>query len=819
MANLVSPGVQVSVTDESVYGPAGAGTVPMLFIATGSDKTDPTGTEIDGIAKFTKSANTGSPVLVTSQRELTQYFGNTDIRQVAGTVQQGDETNEYGLMAAYSFLGQASAAYIMRADIDVGQLRPSSTAPTGPADNNTYWLNPTGSSFGIHQYSASSQWEVQTPTVEIVATAGSATATVVDDTFLVEIVNDANDTQIYYYKGVSGAWTLLDSNYTTVDVSYAPHYSAPSSPTTNDIWIKTTVPGSGLNLDISLYTTAGGSFVKQTPVYANAAATVPTGIASDINQDGSAGAARTIDEGDIWLLIDGAAGIIAVRRYDSANDEFDDISTSSTTATGGFVMSASATEPVGNPVNGTYWFDPDLNELDVYEVAVDGGVQKWQKASDVQYGSAAPTTDSGGNALANGDYWIDTDAAGYPVIYRHNGTVWAKKDNTDQSTSDGVVFGDITDASNAGGTYVASGSVLANGPNPLIYPAGTTAINMARSANTVRVYDSSLATTWKWRNAAGNQPDGSGSFGRHAQRKVIVAKMQASAASTKLREETIQFRLIAAPGYPEMADEMFTLNSDRNETAFVIVDSPFRLTPTEAISWVQGTNATANGEKGLVSSNIYGATYYPSAFASDPVSGKNVVVPASHVVLYSYAYNDQVAFQWFAPAGLTRGIVQNATNVGHLNAEGEFVPVALTQGDRDAMYQNKLNPIARFPGEGIMLFGQKTLSASASALDRVNVARLTAYLRERFAVIGRPYLFEPNDANTRRNAKATFDGFLSNILTQRGVYDFAVVCDETNNTPARIDANELYIDVAIEPTKAAEFIYIPIRIVNTGELS
>ena len=178
-----------------------------------------------------------------------------------------------------------------------------------------------------------------------------------------------------------------------------------------------------------------------------------------------------------------------------------------------------------------------------------------------------------------------------------------------------------------------------------------------------------------------------------------------------------------------------------------------------------------------------------------------------------------MAFQWFAPAGLTRGIVQNASNVGYLNSEGEFVAVALTQGDRDAMYQNKLNPIARFPGEGIVIFGQKTLAASASALDRVNVARLTAYLRERFAVIGRPYLFEPNDANTRRNAKATFDGFLSNILTQRGVYDFAVVCDTTNNTPARIDANELYIDVAIEPTKAAEFIYIPIRIVNTGELS
>ena len=117
------------------------------------------------------------------------------------------------------------------------------------------------------------------------------------------------------------------------------------------------------------------------------------------------------------------------------------------------------------------------------------------------------------------------------------------------------------------------------------------------------------------------------------------------------------------------------------------------------------------------------------------------------------------------------------------------------------------------------MFGQKTLHPSASALDRVNVARLTAYLRERFSVIARPFLFEPNDEDTRRNAKSTFDGFMSGILETRGVFDFAVVCDESNNTPARIDANEFWIDVAIEPSKSAEFIYIPIRIVNTGELS
>ncbi len=179
MANLTSPGVQVTVTDESVYGPAGAGTVPMIFIATGEDKVDPTLTESDGIAKYTKSANSKKPILVTSQRELTQYFGNCDFRKVSGTVQQGDETNEYGLLAAYSFLGQASAAYIVRADVNLSQLRPLSAAPTGDPANNTYWLNPTGATFGIHEY-VGSAWVEKTPTVEVVTTAGAATASVVN---------------------------------------------------------------------------------------------------------------------------------------------------------------------------------------------------------------------------------------------------------------------------------------------------------------------------------------------------------------------------------------------------------------------------------------------------------------------------------------------------------------------------------------------------------------------------------------------------------------------------------------------------------------
>ena len=115
-------------------------------------------------------------------------------------------------------------------------------------------------------------------------------------------------------------------------------------------------------------------------------------------------------------------------------------------------------------------------------------------------------------------------------------------------------------------------------------------------------------------------------------------------------------------------------------------------------------------------------------------------------------------------------------------------------------------------------YGQKTLYASSSALDRINVARLIAYLRDRLDPLARPYAFEPNDESTRTAAAESVSRFLGDIMSKRGIYDFAVVCDTTNNTAARIDKNELYIDVAIEPAKAAEFIYIPIRIVNTGTL-
>ena len=209
--------------------------------------------------------------------------------------------------------------------------------------------------------------------------------------------------------------------------------------------------------------------------------------------------------------------------------------------------------------------------------------------------------------------------------------------------------------------------------------------------------------------------------------------------------------------------------------------------------------------------------FYPAGFTSDNF-GNDVVVPPSHMMLRTMSLNDQVAFPWFAPAGTRRGGITNASSTGFINNEGEFVPVTLNNGQRDTLYENNINPITFISGSGLVAFGQKTRARNASALDRINVARLIIYMRKQLKKLAKPYLFEPNDKITRDEIKASAESLLLELVGNRALYDFLVVCDETNNTPARIDRNELYLDIAIEPVKAVEFIYIPLRIKNTGEI-
>jgi len=228
--------------------------------------------------------------------------------------------------------------------------------------------------------------------------------------------------------------------------------------------------------------------------------------------------------------------------------------------------------------------------------------------------------------------------------------------------------------------------------------------------------------------------------------------------------------------------------------------------------------AVQDSDEGLVSFDEYMGVFYPSGFTSDNF-GNDIVVPASHMILRTIALSDQVSYPWFAPAGTRRGGITNASSVGYITSEGEFESIALNEGQRDTLYTSNVNPITFITGAGLVNYGQKTRARNASALDRINVARLVIYLRSQLNRLAKPYVFEPNDKITRDEIKQQAEGLMLELVGQRALYDFIVVCDESNNTPARIDRNELYLDIAIEPVKAVEFIYIPLRLKNTGEIS
>jgi hypothetical protein len=520
---------------------------------------------------------------------------------------------------------------------------------------------------------------------------------------------------------------------------------------------------------------------------------------------------------------------------------------------------ASGDNPVDAPADNQLWYNPAFGDVDMLAhngTTWDGYLNVYPNTdpSGPQVAATAPETQSDGSALVDNDLWISTaDLENFPTMYRwsEDALAWQLVDKTDQTTEDGVLFADARyGSSGATGDQAALISTLLtsdyldpDAPDPDLYPRGMLLWNLRRSGGNVKRYVSNYIDTTadnprfgaapgesmadyavaRWVTASANNEDGSGSFGRKAQRKVVVSAVKSVIdTSSEIRdEERRNFNIIAAPGYPEALSNLINLNIDRGLTAFVIGDTPLRL-PSDATSLVNwGTNAelvTDNGDEGIVSYDEYAAVYYPNGFTTD-LGGSNAVVPASHMMLRTIALSDQVSYPWFAPAGTRRGGITNATSVGYIDAAtGEFQTVALNEGTRDVLYDLKVNPIPFFVGVGLVAFGQKTRARNASALDRVNVARLTVYLRSQLAKLARPYLFEPNDKITRDEIKGAVESLLLELVGLRAIYDFAVVCDETNNTPSRVDRNELYVDIAIEPVKSIEFIYIPLRIKNTGEI-
>jgi phage tail sheath protein FI len=267
---------------------------------------------------------------------------------------------------------------------------------------------------------------------------------------------------------------------------------------------------------------------------------------------------------------------------------------------------------------------------------------------------------------------------------------------------------------------------------------------------------------------------------------------------------------------------MIALSNERNNTVFVVGDTPLRLSSSgnDLVAWATNNNGLGiASEDGQSSTSNYCATFWPSCTTTD-LSGNTVVQPPSHMMVRTIIRSDSVSYPWLAPAGTRRGVVDNAIQIGFIDATtGEFQPVGVNQALRDILYENNVNPITFIPGVGITNFGNKTSRAVTTALDRINVARLVAFLRGRLNEIGKLYLFEPNDQITRNEITNTINSLMVDLIAKRAIYDYLVVCDLSNNTPARIDRSELWVDIAIEPVKAVEFIYIPLRIKNTGDIA
>ena len=525
------------------------------------------------------------------------------------------------------------------------------------------------------------------------------------------------------------------------------------------------------------------------------------------------------------------------------------------------VAPASATAPTTTPVDGRLWYSSSVDQVDIM---IHNGTQwvGYRNYTQNQVGgdltdpngpivsATKPTKQSDGTALANGDLWIDSsDLENYPKLSKYNYLTkkWVTVDTSDQTTENGVLFDDVrwntTGKSAAASDVVellSSNFVDFDAPDPALYPKGMLLWNLRRSGFNVKRfvrdyvdvlgrnirYTNELQSDYyphRWVSEAGNQENGAGTFGRKAQRKVVIQALQTTVNSNQqIRDEESRiFNLIACPGYPELIGEMNGLNYDRGLTAFIVGDCPARLAAdaTTLSNW--GTNtkgALEDGDDGLVTFDEYLGVFYPWGYTSDNL-GKNIVVPPSHMILRTIALSDNVSYPWFAPAGTRRGGITNATAVGYVTSEGEFASVALNNGQRDVLQQQcKVNPITFITGTGLVNYGQMTRAKNASALDRINVARLVIYLRRQFAQLAKPYVFEPNDKITRDEIKGAAESLLLELVGQRALYDYIVVCDTSNNTPARIDRNELYLDVAIEPVKAVEFIYIPLRLKNTGEI-
>jgi hypothetical protein len=399
----------------------------------------------------------------------------------------------------------------------------------------------------------------------------------------------------------------------------------------------------------------------------------------------------------------------------------------------------------------------------------------------------------------------------FPIVKRWTGTEWE----------------DITS-----GIYIQSADPIAS-----LVLNGSYWINTgeSRTRNIVKKYDSTyVAHTVNGSGAVVVEPNNHWApqtgkiFGRRSQRTMVVEAMkQVIASNQDIRSEVNYYQLIACPNYPETYDDISSLNQDNNQISLAVFDVPKFVVPSGVpigreitiSDWItDARNVAETGEQGFIGApDPFQANAYPGGLATNPTDGNNVYVPPTFILLRTIAYNDSVAYPWYPPAGPNRGLVTNVSSVGFIADNGEYTPINMNRAQRDICYTHSINPISNIPNVGLVLYGQKTMAIAGSILDRINVVRLLAKMKYDFQRLMEPFLFELNNATTRRNATIVAQRYLAGLASLQAIYDYAVLCNESNNTGDVIAEHKLIVDVAIKPEQSIEFIYVPILVLEPSD--
>lgn len=275
-----------------------------------------------------------------------------------------------------------------------------------------------------------------------------------------------------------------------------------------------------------------------------------------------------------------------------------------------------------------------------------------------------------------------------------------------------------------------------------------------------------------------------------------------------LDEQELNIGIALVPGVATQSvqNNLITL-AETTQNFLALVAPPYAIgTVQDAIDWSNGKSSSTAGSRTAAINSSYAAIYWPWVKVFSVFDGLDRWYDPSIFGARQMAFTDTVADSWFAPAGYRRGRLTKPTEV----------EVKLNQGDRDSLYSggNVVNPIVSFPQQGITIFGQRTTQRSPTALDRINIRRLMIYIRKIILLATQRFVFEPNDEFTWAQVEGVLNPFLDDIRRRRGITEFRVVCDETVNTPLRIDRNELWTKVLVKPTKTAEILIFEINLTN-----